>query len=91
MLKNEGRFYLKDVVYSFEIDNYIDFFNDWVEKIKNTVGVHAIKEAEITVRDEYATAGWIMEELIKRSGFELDKVEYQEGFMATYVCTKIKK
>lgn len=87
MLKRGGKLYLKDVVYSFK-GGYVYFFDNWVEKIKDTVGTNAEEEAVITVKEEYATLDWIMEGLLKKAGFDIDKAEYYEGFMATYICTK---
>lgn len=88
MLKPKGKLFIRDVVYSFDTDNYIQFFDDWVEKIKNTVGADSEEEAVVTVRNEYVTLDWIMEELLKRAGFNINKAEYYDGFIATYICTK---
>ncbi len=88
MLKPKGKLFIRDVVYSFDTDNYIQFFDDWVEKIKNTVSADSEEEAVVTVRNEYVTLDWIMEELLKRVGFNINKAEYYDGFIATYICTK---
>ena len=88
LLKDGGSFYLKDTVYSFEIDSYKDFFDKFVEGIRNAVGDEMAHDAETAIREEYSTLGWIMEGLIERAGFHIDKKEYFEGFMAVYVCTK---
>jgi hypothetical protein len=45
------------------------------------------QEALIHVRDEFSTYDWIMEGIIKRSGFRIDTAEYGDGFQTTYVCT----
>jgi putative AdoMet-dependent methyltransferase len=42
----------------------------------------------IHVRDELSTYDWIMEGLVRRSGFQIDGIEYGKGFQTTYVCTK---
>ena len=88
MIKKGGKFYLKDIVYSFEVDNCEDFFNSCVEKIRQTAGDEFACDTETTVREEYATLGWIMEEMLKRAGFRVDEAEYFEGFIAAYLCTK---
>ncbi len=88
LLKDGGRFYLRDTVYSFEIDGYKDFFDEWVEGIRNAAGDETAIDVETAVREEYSTLGWIMEGLLERAGFHIDKKEYSEGFMADYVCTK---
>lgn len=88
LLKDGGRFYLRDTVYSFEVDSYKDYFDEWVEGIRNAAGDETAFDVETAVREEYTTLGWIMEGLLERAGFHIDKKEYSEGFMAAYVCTK---
>jgi putative AdoMet-dependent methyltransferase len=88
LLKDGGRFYLRDTVYSFEVDGYKDFFDNFVEGFRNAVGDEMAVDVETAVREEYSTLGWIMEGLIERAGFHIDKKEYFEGFMAVYECTK---
>ncbi len=88
LLKDGGRFYLKDTVYSFDVDGYKDFFDKFIENIRNAAGDDTVLDAETAVREEYSTPGWIMEGLLERAGFHIDKKEYFEGFMAVYECTK---
>ena len=88
LLKDRGRFYLKDTVYSFEVDGYKDFFDKFIEGFRNVAGDEMAVDAETAVREEYSTLGWIMEGLLERAGFHIDKKEYFEGFMAVYECTK---
>ncbi|MBU3968508.1 MAG: class I SAM-dependent methyltransferase [Euryarchaeota archaeon] len=88
LLKDGGRFYLRDTVYSFEVDGYKDFFDEWVDGIRNAAGDETAIDVETAVREEYTTLGWIMEGLLERAGFHIDKKEYSEGFMAAYVSTK---
>ncbi len=77
----------KDIVYSFDTDNYNDIFNNWVNKIKQIIGCG--DTAEITIREEYATLGWVMEGLLKRAGFHIDDISYREDFIAVYMCTTV--
>ena len=88
LLKEGGRFYLKDTVYSFEVDGYKDFFDKFIEGFRNVAGDEMAVDAETAVREEYSTLGWIMEGLLERAGFHINKKEYFEGFMAVYECTK---
>ncbi len=88
LLKEGGRFYLRDTVYSFDVDDYNHFFEGFIKIIRNTAGDEMAVDSETAVREEYSTLGWIMEGLIEKAGFHIDKIEYSEGFMAVYVCTK---
>ncbi|PKL57631.1 MAG: class I SAM-dependent methyltransferase [Methanomicrobiales archaeon HGW-Methanomicrobiales-5] len=88
MLKKGGKFYLRDTVYSFDINNYEGYFDTWLNGIKQIAGEELAKDTEIAIRDEFSTYDWIMEELIRRAGFEIEKANYHQGFLAVYVCTK---
>jgi len=88
LLKEGGRFYLKDTVYSFDVDGYEYFFDKFIEGFRNVAGDEMAADAETAVREEYSTLGWIMEGLLERAGFHIDNKEYSEGFMAVYECTK---
>lgn len=90
MLKSEGKFYLKDTVYSFEIGDYENFFNNLLDVVKRTAGEELASDLEIGIREEYSTLGWIMEGMLQRAGFHIDSAEYSEGFIGIYVCTKRK-
>lgn len=89
MLKDGGKLYLTDVVYYFDIDNHIQYFNEWIEKIRIMVGEKWINDAIITIKEEYPTLGFLMEELISRSGFYIDGIYHNEGFFTVYTCRKI--
>lgn len=89
MLKDGGKLYLADVVYYFDIDNHIQSFNEWIEEIRIIVGEKWINDAIITIKEEYPTLGFLMEELISRSGFHIDGIYHNEGFFTVYTCRKI--
>jgi len=88
MLKDGGKFYLRDIVFSFNTDDYQIFFNQWVDGLKRSAGEEVAMDTEISIRDEYYTFDWIMEGLLSRAGFTIKKGEYIEGFMAVYLCEK---
>ncbi len=88
MLKDGGKFYLKDTVYSFDVDGYKNFFDNWIDGFKKVAGVELASDLEVSIREEYITLDWIMETLLKKAGFNIDEADYSEGFMAFYVCTK---
>lgn len=88
MLNKNGKFYLRDIVYSFSVDNYNNFFNDFTEKIKQSAGEKISQEKANGIRNEFPTLDWIMEELLVKAGFHIDKADYHDGFIAVYMCTK---
>jgi ubiquinone/menaquinone biosynthesis C-methylase UbiE len=88
MLKKGGKFFLRDTVYSFEVENYQGFFDNWLNGIRQIAGEELASDTKIAIRDEFATCSWIMEGLIKRAGFTIDNLSYHDSFLAAYVCTK---
>lgn len=88
MLKPGGRFFLFDIVFPSadpELDRRIDEFIKGAEAM---AGARLAEESVIHIRDEFSTYDWLMEGIIRRSGFKIDTVEYGKGFQATYICTK---
>jgi putative AdoMet-dependent methyltransferase len=73
---------------SFKDEQYIDFFNSWISGIKESAGEELALDVQTAIKEEFETLGWIMEGLISRAGFEIERVEYQQGFLAEYVCKK---
>ncbi len=48
-----------------------------------------VEESIIHVKEEFSTYDWIMEGLLKRSGFIIDsQIQRDENFIA-YLCTKL--
>lgn len=88
MLKGGGRLFLRDVVFSFDSDHYQAFFDRWIEGIRTAAGEEMARDTEMSIRDEYYTCDWVMEGLLARAGFTIEKAEYTEGFMAVYLCEK---
>ena len=87
MLKNGGKFYLRDVVYSFEGDHH-EFLESWINGVKEAAGERMAKDLATSIKEEYYTFDWIMEELLKRAGFIIEKAEHKDGCMAVYLCSK---
>ncbi len=88
MLNKKGKFYLRDIVYSFRVDNYNNFFNNLTEKIKQSAGKKIAQDKANGIRNEFPTFDWIMEELLVKAGFHINKADYYDGFIAVYMCTK---
>ncbi len=88
MLKAGGRFFLFDVVFPSAAEDMRVQLDAWVVSIAEQSGPELAAEAEIHIREEYSTYDWVMEGLLKRAGFEIESAEYDDGFQATYVCTR---
>ncbi|MBN2591115.1 MAG: methyltransferase domain-containing protein [Sedimentisphaerales bacterium] len=88
MLKPGGRLLLFDVVLSFDIENYESYIEGYIKTMVERLGTEMKQELETHFRQEYSTFDWVMEELLKKAGFEINTVDYREGFFANYLCTK---
>lgn len=88
MLKDGGKLYLRDVVFPSAVDDYGSFFSQIIENIRVSAGGEMAEEIETHIKEEFSTLDWIMEELLKRAGFSIESRDYDNSFLATYVCTK---
>jgi ubiquinone/menaquinone biosynthesis C-methylase UbiE len=89
MLKMGGLLYIHDVVFNFEPQEYVDTIKQWINTFSNMVGEEFKTEAEIHIREEYSTYGWIMSGMIERAGFAIEKSRISDLFVTEYVCRKI--
>jgi putative AdoMet-dependent methyltransferase len=87
MLKPGGKLFLFDIVFPSCEENIGAKIDDLIQAFGTMADARMAEEALIHVRDEFSTYDWIMEGIIKRSGFLIDAAEYRNGFLTTYVCT----
>lgn len=90
VLKRGGKFFLKDIVYSFDINSHVTYFNNLIDSIRKKGTSQLSDDMELTIREEYTTFDWIMEGLLEKAGFSIEEKQYLEGFMAVYFCSKEK-
>lgn len=88
MLKRGGRLYLFDIVFPSAEPQLTRRIDEWIQAIEAAADARLAAEAVIHARDEFSTYDWIMEGIIRQSGFHIDAAEYAAGFQTTYVCTK---
>lgn len=86
MLKPGGCFFLRDVVFSFNMKDYRMELDRWLETIKESC---SNVNCQNHIRDEYSTTSWLMEDMLKHTGFEIINAEYTDGVFATYLCRKV--
>jgi ubiquinone/menaquinone biosynthesis C-methylase UbiE len=88
MLKPGGRLFLFDIVFPSKEVNLNQKIDEWIKAAEAMADAQLAQEAIIHARDEFSTYDWIMEGIIRRSGFRIDAAEYGKNFQTTYVCTK---
>jgi putative AdoMet-dependent methyltransferase len=88
MLPAGGKLFLRDIVYSFDIEEHESSFNDYISGAREKMGLEFSRSIEAHVRREYSTLDWIMRGMIERAGFDVLREDHKEGFLGSYFCTK---
>jgi len=85
MLKEKGKFYLHDVVFSFDIINFEKAVESWI----NQTNDDRMKKNMVNhINGEFSTTNWIMEKIIEHAGFTIESKDYKNDFFASYLCIK---
>ncbi len=91
MLKPGGLLYIHDVVFQFEPVHYQERIAAWIDTLHQAAGEQIKAEVETHIRDEYSTFGWVLEGMLQRAGFNVEKLRCNDGFVAEYACRKLQK
>lgn len=84
MLKPNGVFYLFDVIFHFPIAEW----KDKMEQIADEMSRSAGNEAFVHLKQEFSTFDWIIEGMLKRTGFVIDHIYDDISFCRAYLCRK---
>ena len=76
-------------IYSFDPHDYQCTFEDHLAKIRETAGVEATKYTILHIKDEFPTFDWLIERMLGRTGLDVNRVDREDGFTASFLCTKI--
>ena len=87
-LRTNGKLYLADVVFSFDLNHHKSSIKAFIQKTVNRIGPEMMCELNTHLSKEYSTFSWIMEGLLEKAGFVIENANYTNGFFATYLCTK---
>lgn len=88
LLKDGGKFCLRDVVYSFEISEYRDYFTKFITQASIKAGDEFARLMSDHVKNEYSTLDWILKGMIERAGLDVMRSDHKLGFFGLYLCTK---
>jgi len=91
MLKIDGILYICDVAFNLGPDNYKAKIDNWIAGFEAFAGKKLCAEVETHIRDEFSTFNWILEGMVARAGFSIEKNRSPDGFVAEYVCRKSKE
>ena len=89
MLKPDGILFLSDVVFKFDPD-YDKNIEALLNKLSKDFSTDFVEETKIHIRDEYSTFDWILQGLIERAGFNIERSETEDSLLSEYFCRKIK-
>ncbi|MDY7033577.1 MAG: class I SAM-dependent methyltransferase [Thermodesulfobacteriota bacterium] len=89
MLKPDGILFLSDVVFQFEFD-YETNIETLLNELSKDFSEEFVNETKLHIRDEYSTFDWILEGLIQRAGFHIEKSHTENVLESEYFCRKIK-
>lgn len=88
MLKTGGSLYIFDVIFNFKPAEYISKINNWISEFEIKAGKEFKLEIETHIRDEFSTFNWILEGMLQRAGFRIEKSKSIDGFVSEYYCKK---
>lgn len=91
MLKPDGKLYLRDVIYSSDIDDFDAFFSQTLHNIPEEAKDIMKDDYVHHIKEEFSTFDWVMEGLLEKAGFRIEESHYQDDFMASYLCRKENK
>ena len=86
MLRPGGHFFLRDVVFSFDADDYEAGAERWISEMTGDGSGWSREAFETHLRDEHSTYAWIMRGLLERAGFAVEEDRRTPAY-ADYACT----
>lgn len=91
MLKPGGLLYLHDVVFQFPAPEYAARIDAWIGGFEKVAGSEFRREVETHIRAEYSTFGWVLQGMLERAGFAVEKSRSADGFVSEYACRKVRE
>ena len=91
LLRPRGLLRLRDLVFAFELREAETMIDRWLEAAAaRPEDGWTRDELENHLRDEHSTFSWLLEPMIERAGFEIERVDYGRfNVYADYVCRKL--
>jgi ubiquinone/menaquinone biosynthesis C-methylase UbiE len=88
MLRPGGTLFISDVVFSFALPEHRREIEAWIARMAKPPG-EGFTAADFAthVRDEHSTYDWIIEGLIERAGFRIDRKVRWDAAYADYFCS----
>ncbi|MDD2706793.1 MAG: class I SAM-dependent methyltransferase [Verrucomicrobiae bacterium] len=87
ILKPCGRLYLGDIVFDFPIESYQQGIDEWIGQFEKKTDSTMAASAALHVKKEYSTFDWIIDGMLRRTGFSIKRC-IKTSFFASYLCVK---
>jgi SAM-dependent methyltransferase len=88
-LRPGGILRLRDIVYACEPREAEEVVSGWLEDaVEHPQEGWTRAEREQHVREEFSTFSWLLEEMLERAGFDVERAEVSAGVHADYLCRK---
>ncbi len=88
LLKPSGHFLLGDSAYSFPLSECQSAYNSIMSKNKAQFSERLFEQIRMDSTTEFMTFTWILEGIINRVGFTIEKANYPTEWCVHYVCKK---
>lgn len=79
-----GKLYLADVVFAFPPLTYASALPAIIAAPRPEMRT----SLEMHIRHEFSTYDWIMEGLLQQAGFSIEKRDYEDAYLARYLCLR---
>lgn len=89
MLKPGGVLFLSDLVFQFD-PCYEASTDTFIDALAKVFSKEFVDETKAHIRDEYSTFDWILQGLIERAGFRIERTNTEDRLATDYFCRKIK-
>jgi len=91
MLKPGGVFFLRDLIFSFDLAETDSRIEAWLSRASKTAGIGWSRaELDTHLRDEYSPFSWLLEPMIERAGLRIEAANHDpSGIYSAYTCVKI--
>ena len=89
VLRPGGILRLRDLVYACEPGEAEEVVSAWLDDAaEQPEDGWTRAEREEHVRDEFSTFSWLLEPMLERAGFEIERAAFRAGIYADYACRK---
>ena len=89
MLRPGGRLLLSDAAYSFPLCDHQEAYERNIANLATRVAADFLEQIETDLAAEFMTFTWIIEGLLERVGYEVDRASYPTEWRAEYLCHRL--